>query len=98
MPSYGPPITTEQAKKAASAALAEARANNWTMAAAVVDPAGILVYFEKIDDTQNASSQNRDRQGAFRRAVQAADEDLSGLGRTRRHRPSRDDAPRRDAR
>ena len=39
-----------------SVALAEARANNWTMAAAVVDPAGILVYFERIDDTQNASS------------------------------------------
>ena len=57
MPSYGPPVTTEQARKAVSAALAEARANNWTMAAAVVDPAGILVYFERIDDTQNASSQ-----------------------------------------
>ena len=55
MPSYGPPITTEQARKAVSAALAEARANNWAMAAAVVDPAGILVYFEKMDDTQNAS-------------------------------------------
>ena len=57
MPSYGSPITTEQAKKAASVALAEARANNWAMAAAVVDPAGILVYFEKIDDTQHASCQ-----------------------------------------
>ena len=51
------PITTEQARKVASIALAEARANNWTMAAAVVDPAGILVYFEKIDDTQHASPQ-----------------------------------------
>jgi glc operon protein GlcG len=57
MPSYGPPITTEQARKVASVALAEARANNWAMAAAVVDPAGILVYFERIDDTQNASSE-----------------------------------------
>jgi glc operon protein GlcG len=56
MPSYGSPITTEQAKKAASVALAEARANNWSMAAAVVDPGGILVYFERMDDTQNASS------------------------------------------
>ena len=56
MPSYGPPIATETAKKVAAAALAEARANNWTMAAAVVDPGGILVYFERIDDTQNASS------------------------------------------
>ena len=57
MPSYGPTITTAQAKQAVSRALAEARKNNWTMAAAVVDPAGILVYFERIDDTQNASSQ-----------------------------------------
>jgi uncharacterized protein GlcG (DUF336 family) len=56
MPAYGLPITTEQARKAASLALAEARANNWTMAAAVVDPGGILVYFERMDDTQNASS------------------------------------------
>ena len=55
MASYGAPITTELAKKLATAALAEARANNWTMGAAVVDPAGILVYFEKIDDTQHAS-------------------------------------------
>jgi uncharacterized protein GlcG (DUF336 family) len=56
MPAYGPPITTELAKKIAAAALAEARANDWTMAAAVVDPAGVLVYFEKIDDTQHASA------------------------------------------
>jgi glc operon protein GlcG len=55
MASYGAPITTELAKKLAAAALAEARANGWTMGAAVVDPAGILVYFEKIDDTQHAS-------------------------------------------
>jgi glc operon protein GlcG len=57
MPSYGPPITTAQAKQSVSLALAEARRNNWTVAAAVVDPGGILVYFERIDDTQNASSQ-----------------------------------------
>ncbi len=55
MVSYGSPVTTELAKKVVAAALAEARANNWTMAAAVVDPGGVLVYFEKIDDTQNAS-------------------------------------------
>ena len=56
MASYGTPITTDLAKRVAAAALAEARANGWTMAAAIVDPAGILVYFEKIDDTQYASS------------------------------------------
>ena len=52
---YGAPVTGENAKKAAAAALAEARKNNWTMAAAVVDPAGDLVYFEKVDGTQAAS-------------------------------------------
>ncbi len=55
MPSYGLPIATDLAKKVPAAALAEARANDWTMAAAIVDPAGVLVYFEKIDDTQHAS-------------------------------------------
>ena len=55
MASYGAPISTDLAKKVAAAALAEARANGWTMAAAIVDPAGILVYFEKIEDTQHAS-------------------------------------------
>ena len=52
---YGAPITGENAKKVAAAALAEARKNNWNMAAAVVDPAGDLVYFEKLDGTQAAS-------------------------------------------
>jgi len=52
---YGMSIGAEFAKKAATAALAEARKNNWTMAAAVVDPAGDLVYFEKVDGTQAAS-------------------------------------------
>jgi len=55
MAHYGSPITSDLAKTVAAAALAEARANGWTMAAAVVDPAGILVYFEKVDDTQHAS-------------------------------------------
>ena len=54
-PMYGSSITAEMAKKVAAPALAEARKNNWTMAVAVVDPAGELVYFEKMDDTQNGS-------------------------------------------
>ena len=52
---YGTAITSDNAKKVAAAALAEARKNSWTMAAAVVDPAGDLVYFEKLDGTQAAS-------------------------------------------
>ncbi len=52
---YGAPITLESAKKASAAAVTEARKNNWTMAVAITDPAGDLVYFEKMDGTQNAS-------------------------------------------
>jgi uncharacterized protein GlcG (DUF336 family) len=54
---YGPPISLENAKKAAAAAIAEARKNNWTMALAIVDPNGTLVYYEKVDNTQIGSAQ-----------------------------------------
>jgi glc operon protein GlcG len=54
-PEYGLSVTNEQAKEAAGAALAEARKNSWRMAVAVVGPDGNLVYFEKLDGTQNAS-------------------------------------------
>lgn len=53
---YGPPISLENAKKAAAPALAEARKNNWTMAVAIVDPSGNLVYYEKMDNTQLGSA------------------------------------------
>jgi uncharacterized protein GlcG (DUF336 family) len=53
--SYGTPITAEMAKKVAAPALAEARKNQWTMAVAIVDPNGDLVYFERMDDTQVGS-------------------------------------------
>ena len=52
---YGAPISLENAKKLAAGAAAEARKNNWGMAIAVTDPAGSLVYFEKMDGTQNGS-------------------------------------------
>ena len=54
---YGSPIAVETAKKAAAAALAEAKKNGWFMAIAVVDPSGTLVYYEKMDNTQIGSSQ-----------------------------------------
>ena len=52
---YGPPITNEQAKAVAAAALAEARKSNYHMAISVVASSGELVYFEKMDGTQMAS-------------------------------------------
>jgi uncharacterized protein GlcG (DUF336 family) len=66
-PDYGPPITNEQAKTVAAAAVAEAKKNNWRMAFAVVGPAGELVYFEKMDGTQLASAEIS--QGKARTAV-----------------------------
>ena len=53
---YGLPVGVENAKKAAAAALAEARKNNWTMAVAIVDTSGNLVYYEKMDNTQLGSA------------------------------------------
>ena len=53
---YGVPVSVENAKKAAVAALAEARTNNWRMAVAIVDTGGILVYYEKMDNTQIGSA------------------------------------------
>ncbi|HMG56187.1 MAG TPA: heme-binding protein [Kofleriaceae bacterium] len=56
-PGYGASINLETARKVAAAAAAEAKRNGWTVAVAIVDTAGDLVYFERADDTQVASSQ-----------------------------------------
>jgi len=53
---YGVSISVEDAKKAAALSLAEAKKNNWTVAVAVVDPSGNLVYYEKMDNTQLGSA------------------------------------------
>lgn len=55
-PSYGPTVTLEVAKKAAAAAVAEAKKNHWAMAVAVVDNHGMLIYYEMDDDTQTAGA------------------------------------------
>ncbi|APV52576.1 hypothetical protein BWI17_20695 [Betaproteobacteria bacterium GR16-43] len=53
---YGPNVTIEQARKMVAAGAAEARKNNWPVAIAVVDTAGQLVAFERLDQTQTAST------------------------------------------
>src|SRR5690349_6899059 len=52
---YGTSVSPDVAKKAAAAAIAEAKKNNWAMAVAIVDTAGYLVYFERMPETQYAS-------------------------------------------
>lgn len=53
---YGESINLEDAKKVAAPALAEAAKLHLTMAVAIVDISGNLVYYEKMDNTQLASS------------------------------------------
>jgi uncharacterized protein GlcG (DUF336 family) len=81
---YGPTITLEAAKKAAGPAVAEAAKNNWRMAVAVVDTAGDLVYFEKMDGTQAASvniAVDKARSAArFKRPTKALQDALAAGG------------------
>jgi glc operon protein GlcG len=55
VPQYGSNITLDQARKVYAAAESEARKNNWPVAIAVVDTAGNLVMFQRLDNTQTAS-------------------------------------------
>ena len=81
---YGIPIGLDDAKKAAAPALAEARKNSWLMAAAVVDTAGNLVYFEKMDGTQTGSvavAVAKARSAAlFKRSTKTFQDTLAGGG------------------
>ncbi len=81
---YGSAIALEAAKKVAAPALAEARKNNWAMAVAVVDTAGDLVYFERMDATQIGSvvvAIDKARSAArFKRPTRAFQDVLAGGG------------------
>ena len=55
VPQYGPNITLDVARKVMVAAVAESRKNSWPMAIAIVDNAGQLVAYERMDNTQTAS-------------------------------------------
>jgi glc operon protein GlcG len=81
---YGLSITTENAKKVAAAAIAEAQTNNWKDAVAVVDTGGYLVYFEKMQDTQTGSVElaiEKARSAAlFRRPTKVFEDGVAGGG------------------
>jgi glc operon protein GlcG len=72
---YGPEISLDNAKKAAAAASAEAKKNNWHLVISVVGPSGHLVYLERMDNTQFASiriSEHKARVAAtYRRPTRA---------------------------
>ena len=84
-PPYGPEITLDQAKKIAAGAAAESQKNGWRMAIAVVDNHGMLVYFERMPDTQTASVQvalDKATAAAMYRRPTKAFEDGIAKGRT----------------
>ena len=72
-PPYGPPLSLEVAKRVMAAAEAEARANGWPMAIAIVDSTSHLVLFEKFDQTNMAAVAIAQRKAecavSFRRAT-----------------------------
>ena len=83
LPEYGPTITLEQAMKAANAALAEAKKLNVAEAITIVDNAGRLVLFRKMDDLRQLGvdlSQGKARTSAFSKLPSKAYEDRVASG------------------
>jgi glc operon protein GlcG len=84
VPQYGTNVTHEQARKAVAAAVADAKKQNLPMAIAVVDTAGNLVAFERMDNTQTGSigvAQDKAVSAAlFRRSTKVFQDALAGGG------------------
>lgn len=83
VPQYGSNVNHEQARKALAAAVAEARKQNLPMAVAVVDNAGLLVAFERMDNTQTGSiavSQDKAASAALYRRTTKVFQDALAAG------------------
>jgi len=82
---YGAPISLEAAQKVLAAAKEEADKQGWPVAIAVVDPAGYLVAFHRLDNTQLGSvevSIAKARSAAlFRRPTKVFEDILAGGAR-----------------
>jgi uncharacterized protein GlcG (DUF336 family) len=83
-PAYGAPITLEQAKKAAAAAEAEAKKNNWNVVIAILDTGGHVVLIQRLDNTQFASVEVARQKAwsavAFRRPTKVFEDLVAGGG------------------
>lgn len=84
VPQYGPNVTIDQARRAMAGAIAEARRQGLPMAVAIVDNAGLLVLFERMDNTQTASvevAQDKARSSAmYRRSTKVFQDGLAAAG------------------
>ena len=83
LPDYGPTITLDQAMKAANAALAEAKKLTALEAIGIVDNAGRLVYFIKMDNLRQIGvdlSQGKAHTSAITKLPSKAYEDRVAAG------------------
>jgi uncharacterized protein GlcG (DUF336 family) len=80
-----PTLTLEAARRVAAAAEAEARTNNWAVAIAVVDDAGHLIVFHRMDNAKLVAIDIAMRKARtavyFQGPTKALEEEVSG-GRT----------------
>jgi uncharacterized protein GlcG (DUF336 family) len=78
-------LSLEDAKRVAAAARAEAEKNGWAIVIAVVDDGGHLIYLERMDGTQKASSRIAEAKGRtailFKRPTKAIEDNVQE-GRT----------------
>ena len=86
-PPYGEPISLDQARKVIAAAEVEAKKNKWPVAIAVVDGAGFLVAFARLDNTQLGSVevalQKAKTSALFRRPTKVFEDGLAALETTK---------------
>ena len=73
-------LSLEDAKRVAAAARAEAEKNGWAIVIAVVDEGGHLMYLERMDGTQKASSRIAEAKGRtailFKRPTKAIEDNV----------------------
>ena len=81
---YGPPISLAHAKKVAEPAVIEAQKENLSIAVAIVDSAGGLVYYEKMDNTMfgsaNVAIDKARSAAAFKRPTKVFEDTLAAGG------------------
>jgi uncharacterized protein GlcG (DUF336 family) len=82
MPGTTKYITLDDAKRAMTAAEAEARKNNWNVAIAILDAGGHLILFQRMDDTQigsvNIAIGKAKTAVSFKRATKAMEDIVAG--------------------
>ena len=83
-PPYGAAVSLEQAKKAMTAAEAEAKKNNWNVVIVIVDSGGQLVMLQRLDGAQwgsvEVARQKAHTAVAFRRPTKAFQDLISQGG------------------